>query len=263
MSVLAPAYRLPTADQLVKYPALEQFPGVMIWHKAARAPYYVENSFRGLHHAHKLGANAIDGDGNLSAEAIALLTHWGKPLEHDFHDPAPMIHRMPRNTPTRRMALPEVGRLRAPGGFRIRTLGDALGHAAGLGMSIGYEAKDDPRFEDVEVWERIRLSADVAHAHVFGMTLQHLGGERHAAARCRAMRAAGVPALLLNRGPVNWSIWGDALDGYKGSTAHYRGHPAHVVRLGLGAGDATRYGASCHDGNVHQVKAAIARASRR
>ncbi len=235
-------------------------PGLAIWHPRAKpAPYPFENSRRGLEHAARVGANAIDHDYQCSREGILINTHWAHPLRHGFVDPWGEIS--PAATISD-LTVQEIGRLKARrGGYRIRTIGQDLEDAAYLDVAICAEVKVDPRFKEPETFRPARTRADTLGARLVFMHIQNLGGERMGAAILAAAQEAGHPVMLLHRGPIDWRLWG-FIDAVKGPPGCTRGAPAHVIRLGTAFTNATRWGASCHDETARRTRAAIDKATR-
>lgn len=244
------------------------FPGLVIWHKDKEVPYYQENSVRMLESIpDKLRGEdlpkgvtlALDVDGRVSADQVAMATHWRTPLRYGFHDPKGLIA---QDANVDALDADQLRRLRAGGelAYRMPTLDRMLKASGKTGVAIAYDVKPDKAFTRPEVWEGIRDDVANRNAYLVAMTEQRYGGtgpsrdawERGAWARLAAAHKVGVPTLLLHRARVDWNWWGPVLDGIK---AHPAGasvlvRPKDVARLGLGPSTATQYGSGAQDANI-------------
>lgn len=233
---------------MIPLPSLP-FP-LTIWHKAKATPYYRENSGRGVRHASRVGATAIDLDCQITRDGVIVCTHWPNPLRHGFTDPAGLLH---RDAQVRHMSLAEVTRLRAPGGHRIIPARRMIRLARDAGVVPCFEVKGDTRFQKRRTYRQLRRAVRRHGWPCVVMTLPHLGGRNRGYKRLAAARAKGLPTLVLTgasrfqRGRVPKAQWAH-VDLVKGPFASF-GKPARVKRLGPGS----KYGCSVGDGNARRV----------
>lgn len=191
-----------------------------IWHKRKGQAYRIGNSLRGLWRAKRAGYDLIDWDGTVTKDGVPVVNHWPKFRKDGFRDPD---RRWAKSTKIANLTYAQVKRLRAPGGYRIRAVGQRFKQAARAGVDVAYEVKGQSAFEKGWVWEKIwRANVAAGKPVKLIMTLQNLGDPL---ARLKAAKAVipegetGWSTVLLARGrkPANWDTeWAPHVDYVRG-----------------------------------------------
>lgn len=191
-----------------------------IFHKAKGQPYRFTNSYRGLKRARRHGYRRIDWDATVTKDGVVVINHWPKFAKDRFKDPS---HAWPKSTKIAQLTYAEVKRLKAPGGYRIRSAGQRFWQAKRAGIDVMLEVKGQREFEDPELMARVwRANVAAGEPVEAVMTLQNLGNPL---ARLKAAKAAGFKTVLLARGPkpANWDEnWAPHVDYVRGN---FRGGP--------------------------------------
>jgi glycerophosphoryl diester phosphodiesterase len=122
-----------------------------------------ENSLRGIKYAARHRWPMIDLDLLITKDGVVVNTHWDRPLVRDgFRDPLGQIG---RDAQVRDLTWVQLSRLvagRWPRRYHIQRVERVLHECARRGIVAGLEAKDDPRFEQDDVWAQIRAAVDAA-----------------------------------------------------------------------------------------------------
>jgi glycerophosphoryl diester phosphodiesterase len=122
---------------------------------------HVENSVRGIRHAHRNGFDAIDLDMLITSDGQILGCHWDRPMRRDgFRDP---WRRIDPDKAVRELTWRQVSRLVAgyfPRRYRINRIERLLAECARLGVIAVLEPKDDPRFRQAAIWEHLAAVAE-------------------------------------------------------------------------------------------------------
>lgn len=217
------------------------------------------------------GGNGVDVDCQISREGTWYGTHWATPMRHGFAPPKGSDLR--RDATLHQLTDAQIATLRCvypdAKGAPIAPVSRFMEVATdGRDVTLCLEVKPDARFELVETYAPIVAHAERTGCRVLIMTIHRHGltraararWERHARRRLAAAHAAGLPTMLLTRGPVSADWWA-VLDYVKGPVRHARGRPAHVRRLGPGS----PWGESCAPtrASIARAKRAVARAVER
>ena len=201
-----------------------------IRHAPKGTPYHVNNSRRGIRRTAALGYNAQDVDALITRDGVPVATHWPRPLRHGFTWAG--RGRMPSGVTIAELTLAQVGRLEA-GPYRVRAVDEILQTAGPLDVTVCLELKPDRRWAKPATYAPLIAAADLHDAALVIMSQPRaLGrGVRY----LKAAKQAGLPTLLLTRGPV-WPTWWKHLTFAKGRRRFAgRGQAQGVVWLGPGS----------------------------